>query len=52
MNCVVAVEHCLAYGPYQVTEVRQTPKTITCTPGVSCWGINFSVERGTAQTAS
>ncbi len=49
---MVAVEHCLDKGPYQVTDFRQTPKTITSTPGVSCWGINFSVERETAQTAS
>ena len=48
----MAVEHCLDTGPYQVTNFRQTPKTVTVTPGVSCWGINFSVERGTAQTAS
>ncbi len=49
---MLAVEHCLDAGPHQVTNFRQTPKTITFTPGVSCWGINFSVKRETAQTAS
>src|SRR3954462_15917623 len=46
----MAVEHCLDAGPYQVTKFRQTPKTITCTPGVSCWGINFTVKRETAKS--
>ncbi len=49
---MMAVEHCLDAGPYQVTNFRQTPKTIMFTLGVSCWGINFSVKRETAQTAS
>ncbi len=48
----MAVEHCLDAGPYQVTNFRQTPKTITFTRAVSLRGINFVGKRGTAQTAS
>ena len=48
----MAVEHCLDEGPYQVTDFRQTPKTVTVNSAVSVRGINFSVKRETAQTAS
>jgi hypothetical protein len=48
----LAVEHCLDAGPHQVTNFRQTPKTITFTLGVSLRGINFVGKRETAQTTS
>ncbi len=37
---------------HQATKSNQTPNTILYSTGVRLWGINFMVERETAQTAS
>ena len=42
----------MADGPYQVTDFRQTPKTVTVSSAVSVRGINFVRERETTQTIS
>ena len=42
----------MGQGPYQVTNPNQTPNAVTCFRGVRLWGISFTAERETTQTAS
>ena len=42
----------MAEGPYQVTEVNQTPNAVTQSAAVRLREISFVVERETAQTIS
>jgi hypothetical protein len=44
------VEHWMVEGPYQVTEINQTPNACSPSQGVRLWGISFTVKRETAQT--
>ena len=46
----VEVEHWMVEGPYQVTEINQTPNACSPSQGVRLWGISFTVKRETAQT--
>jgi hypothetical protein len=46
------VEHWMVEGPYQVTDISQTPNAGKCSAAVRRRGISFVVERETAQTAS
>ena len=41
----------MADGPYQVTDVSQTPNAGKPSAAVRLWGISFIVERETAQIA-
>jgi hypothetical protein len=42
----MAVEHCLDAGPYQVTNFRQTPKTINVFPGSQLLGDKLQRQKG------